>query len=64
MPELTADQAERIAGICGACLAVANRIDQLCPGSREKSDALTNLDYVLSQAIAAITRRETRDGGR
>ncbi len=55
---VSTDQAIRVGEIRQACLELANLIDQHCPDSREKADALTNLDYVMYQANAAIARRE------
>lgn len=52
------DQANRMNTIRQNCLELATVIDELCPHSRERSDALTNLDYVMYQANAAIARRE------
>lgn len=43
--------------IRAGCLQLAELIDELCPASREKSDSLTNLDYVMYQANAALARR-------
>lgn len=40
------------------CLRLAVLIDDLVPDGREKSDALTNLEYVMYQANAGIARRE------
>lgn len=51
-------QAERFQRIRDAALDLALLIDKECPDSREKSDSLTNLDYVVYQANAAIARRE------
>lgn len=56
----TEEQAAQMQGIREACLDLATLIDGACPDSREKSDALTNLDYVMYQANAAIARRENR----
>ncbi len=53
-----ADQIERIQQLRTAVLDLGILIDRVCPSSREKSDALTNLDYVLSQSCASIIRRE------
>ncbi len=52
------DQVARMQGIRDACLDLATLIDQSCPDSREKADALTHLEYVMYQANAAIVRRE------
>jgi len=52
------EQDNRMAEIRSACLELATVIDRDCPDSREKSDALTHLDYVMHQAVASITRRE------
>lgn len=51
-------QGERMGKIRQACFALSLVIDDLCPDSREKSDSLTNLDYVMYQANAAVARRE------
>jgi hypothetical protein len=59
-PDPNSDQLSRQETLRTWCAAMANHIDNLCPDSREKSDALTNLDYVLFQAIAAIDRREPK----
>ncbi len=59
-PKPNDEQAARMTNICAACLDLAALIDRTCPDSREKSDALTNLDYVMYQANAAITRRAAR----
>ncbi len=56
---VNADQASRMQHIRHGCLELAKTIDELCPHSRERSDALTNLDYVMYQALASIERRET-----
>ncbi len=53
------DQARRMARLRGECLELALVVDELCPDSREKSDALTHLEYVMYQANAAIARRES-----
>lgn len=57
-PPRNQSQIERYDALRKATLEFAKLIDYACPDSREKSDALTNLDYVLSQAIGAIARRE------
>ncbi len=54
----TEEQGRRMAEIRSHCLELAELVDELCPDSREKADALTNLDYVMYQANAAIARRE------
>lgn len=51
-------QAEKFNTICSASLRLALLIDELVPDSREKADALTNLEYVMYQANAGISRRE------
>lgn len=60
--EPSEEQARRMARLRGECLELAEVIDELCPDSREKADALTNLDYVMYQANAAIARRDNGDG--
>lgn len=50
-------QTDKYEKIREACLDLAMLIDDLCPDSREKSDSLTNLDYVMYQVNAAIARR-------
>ncbi len=50
-------QVDRFQRVRQACLELAVLIDEECPDSREKSDSLTNLDYVMYQANAAIARR-------
>ena len=52
-------QATRMQNIRDACLDLAMLIDATTPDSREKSDALTNLEYAMYQANAAIARRES-----
>ncbi len=36
---------------------LAGVLSETCPPSRELSDALTNLEYVMYQGVAAIARR-------
>lgn len=50
-------QAETMQLISDGCLTLALLIDDSAPDCREKSTSLTNLDYVMSQAKAAIARR-------
>lgn len=59
--EVTEGQAQRMREVRSACLTLADTIDRACPGSREKSDAMTNLEYVMYQANASIARRENPD---
>jgi len=51
-------QAAAMQRIRDACFDLATLIDGTCVDSREKSDALTNLEYVMYQANAAIVRRD------
>ena len=51
-------QGDNMGKIRQACFALSLVIDDICPDSREKSDSLTNLDYVMYQANAAIARRQ------
>ncbi len=55
--ELDPDRAAKTRRIRSACMDLALVIDETAPDSREKSDSLTNLDYVMYQANAAIARR-------
>lgn len=50
-------KAAKMQQISDGCFTLALLIDELAPDSREKSTALTNLDYVMSQAKAALARR-------
>ncbi len=54
---VTEAKAAKMQRISDGCFELSMLIDQLCPDSREKSTALTNLDYVMSQAKAALARR-------
>jgi hypothetical protein len=54
----TEDQTRKMARLRGECLELALVIDELCPDSREKTDALDHLEYVMYQANASIARRE------
>jgi hypothetical protein len=60
--EVTSEQTGRMSEIRAGCLQLGTLIDQLCPGSREKSDAMTNLEYCMYQAVASIARREKVQG--
>lgn len=52
------DQPERYEKIRARCLALAKLINQMCPESREKSLAITELEKVEFWAIASIARNE------
>ena len=52
------DQADRYQELRDAGGSVAHLIDMLCPDSREKSLALTNIEQAIMWANAAIARRE------
>jgi hypothetical protein len=52
------DQAARIQKLREEAKALAVTIQALCPESREKALAFTNLEQTLMWAIAAIARRE------
>jgi hypothetical protein len=52
------EQQQRMQQVRQGCLDLAVLIDNVVPHSREKSDALTNLEYVMYQANAGIARRE------
>lgn len=51
-------QPERYVKIRNAALDMANLILELCPGSRERSLAVTSLEEVVFWANAAIARNE------
>lgn len=53
-----ADQTQRYELIRNTALQLATLIVANTPKSREQADALTNLDYVVMMANAAIARRE------
>ena len=52
------DQAARYEIIREQARTFAGRINELCPESREKALALTNLDQVVFWSNAAIARNE------
>lgn len=52
------DQLDRYASIRGAALVFAHMLCQLCPPSRERSLALTELEASVMWANASIARRE------
>lgn len=54
----TGDQPQRYEQIRAAGLDLACLLDRLCPPSRERSLALTNLEQVVMWANAAIARNE------
>ncbi len=58
--KVTDAQAKRMRELRLACLILADAIDRNCPGSREKSDAMTNLEYCMYQAVASIARRTNK----
>lgn len=51
-------QIERYNEIRGKGLAMAVRLNEVCPNSRELSIALTNLEQAVIWAIEAIARNE------
>lgn len=53
------DQERRYEEIRRIGLDVANRLNELCPTSRELALAITNLEQVVMWANAAIARNET-----
>ncbi len=58
--EVTDAQSTRMHEVRMACFVLAEAIDRNCPGSREKSDAMTNLEYCMYQAVASIARRTNK----
>lgn len=52
------DQLERYGQLRNKAKELAQYIDQLCPGSREKSLAMTNLEQAMFWANASIARNE------
>lgn len=52
------DQNERYTKLRDKAKELANLIDELCPDSREKSLALTNLEQASMWANASIARNE------
>lgn len=52
------DQGERYAKLRDKAKELADMIDELCPDSREKSLALTNLEQASMWANASIARNE------
>ena len=52
------DQQQRYGSIRDHALDLADLIDDLCPGSREKSLAITKLEEAVMWANAAIARNE------
>lgn len=56
------DQAERYAELRNAARNLGLMINEMCPESREKSLAITNLQHTIMWAIAAIalTEKEKR----
>jgi hypothetical protein len=54
----TARQAEKYTVIRGEAKSLALIIDGMCPNSREKSLAMTNLEQAVFWANAAIARNE------
>jgi hypothetical protein len=57
-PPTGTGQADRYAEIRGSLRALAGRLTELCPESRELSTALHHLEDAQSWAIAAICRNE------
>lgn len=55
------DQPARYERLRAEARGLAETIDDLCPESREKAFALTNLEQAVMWANAAIARREPRD---
>jgi hypothetical protein len=53
-----ADQSERYEMIRKTAKILAEIIDRLCPNSREKSVAITNLEQAVMWANASIARNE------
>lgn len=61
----TDEQVAKYAEIRSEAKALALQIDKLCPASREKSLALTNLEQAVMWANAAIARNpEAQSGSR
>lgn len=60
----TPEQLELYKVIRHSCFRLARIIRKVCPDSRERATALTNLDQVMFNANAAIARRQatTRPG--
>lgn len=56
------DQPERYTALRNRAKQLAHEINDLCPDSREKSLALTNLEQSIMWANAAIARNE-KEGG-
>lgn len=54
----TGDKVQRHTDVREVCKTTANRIDELCPNSREKSLAITKLEEAMMWANAAIARNE------
>lgn len=54
----SAEQKEKYEELRAQALYLANRINQLCPDSRELSLAITNLEQAIMWANAAIARNE------
>lgn len=52
------DQAERYERLRSKAKELADLIDELCPNSREKSLAITNLEQASMWANCAIARNE------
>lgn len=57
----TGDQPDRYHKLRKVAHALASHVVDLCPESRERSLALTNLEQAVMWANAAIARREPRD---
>lgn len=54
----TPEQAKRYETIKAECKQLALELVEMCPESRELSNALTSLDEVMFWANASIARRE------
>lgn len=54
----TPGQAEKYAQVRSHLLEIAQKIDEICPNSREKSLALTKLEEVMFWSNASIARSE------
>lgn len=52
------NQAERYEALRNKAKELAHMIDELCPNSREKSIAMTNLEQASMWANASIARNE------
>lgn len=57
-PPTGPDQTQRYEQLRAAALVLAETVDALCPDSREKSVAITNIETAVMFANAAIARNE------